>query len=252
MKDDFELNNVTEKQINQLCMNIQTKMQPLYQAIDSASQALYEYSKHLHSSLSHIDFEMLRKFPDTRKKQILDLASQGWFLDLNNRFEMFEMSESELVDYFRENTLNISECVCKNFPNRKEIISKAIQAHLNKDYELSIPVFLTQIDGICFDKTNGSSYFLRENKKPKTNQYVNGLADDLRKLYAVILTEILPIGYSDKKEERQTYQRKNPDIIQAFRHAVLHGESVDYANEISSLKLISFLNYLMQIFNDEI
>jgi len=51
------------------------------------------------------------------------------------------------------------------YPNRAHLITPAIRAHVQGEYALSTPVFLSQADGICFDGCGGQLYQVRELEK---------------------------------------------------------------------------------------
>jgi len=206
--------------------------------------------RNFNEAISKIDFDQIKSLPKRRKEHLLKLGEDGWCIDLNMSVEKSlienEDYEEYFINHFENNIDNISSFIKNKYPARKQIIHKAFKAHVNEDYELSIPVILTQIDGICFDNTN-ESIFIKHNYSPNTSSYVENLPNELRKAWFAPLAEELPISYSSKK-------RSNAQIdftLQLNRHLVLHGESTDYPTRINSLKAISFLNYIAQLFELE-
>jgi len=59
--------------------------------------------------------------------------------------------DNYLTNYFKKEYTSISKKVQGLYPERKKIISSAFKAHKRQEYELSIPVFIAQIDGLCYD-----------------------------------------------------------------------------------------------------
>jgi len=106
-------------------------------------------------------------------------------------------------------------------------------------YELSIPVLLTQTDGIC-KQVAGQYLFMTHGHKPRIAIYVQQIAANrFRAALLSPLTEVLPIGASEHQRPK--------DFTALNRHMVLHGESLDYGSKINNLKAISLINYVVQV-----
>jgi hypothetical protein len=195
-------------------------------------------------------------FPDYIRVAIDILSKHGWFYDLDMQStlniqeiilfyenEKSEEAEKMLINYFNHNIEKIKSQIIERFPDRAKIISAAFRAHENSTYELSVPVFLAQADGICFDLIK-YSLFTKTKNKPETSIYVDSITTDaFRSALLFPLTEPLPISAS-KKERDENFSELN-------RHQVLHGEVVDYGTEINSLKSISLINYISQVLTME-
>lgn len=126
-------------------------------------------------------------------------------------------------------------------PTRKLVLEAAFRAHNMAEYFLSTPVFLAQADGICAD---GTTYklFLTNDKKhgytPKVSEWANTkLSVSLHKTLASALVN---------KGAFQLHHSV-PNRIKVTRHSILHGESIDYGNEVNSLKAISLVVYLSDL-----
>ncbi|NLE63059.1 MAG: hypothetical protein GX612_04385 [Bacteroidales bacterium] len=146
-----------------------------------------------------------------------------------------EYVNTEMSKMIRENYKVLCKQIIVNNPNRSRILQHAFKAHKSKKYALSVPVFLTQADGICKEITN-YGLFNKENKIPKTKKYVDNLDKDEYFLsYLEPLRILLPIIYSDD------YVDEN---MKFNRHKILHGEDYNYDNELISLKSFSLLCYI--------
>lgn len=133
--------------------------------------------------------------------------------------------------------------IVSQFPKRSHILRAAFSAHRRAEYELSVPVFLTQVDGIC-KETSDQYLFLKHNKKPQTAIYVAQFAsNNFRAALLSPVAEALPIGASES-ERPQGFADLN-------RHTVLHGESLDYGSKTNSLKAISLLNYVVYVLRQD-
>jgi len=107
------------------------------------------------------------------------------------------------------------------------------EAHNGGEYDLSVPVFLAQADGICLELIGVQLYSKRsDGKTTKVSEAVAALEVDVL-LYP--LTEVFPIIFNSRERAGQE------NILN--RHAVLHGESVSYGNKVNSSKAMSLLSF---------
>ncbi|EGR2813203.1 hypothetical protein WR37_22060 [Vibrio parahaemolyticus] len=190
------------------------------------------------------------ELPARIRKAVLILAQEGWYFSLMMPFnylwevekaiaekEYGEVDEA-LIDYFESELDVILKYLCERHPNRAHIITSAMNAHKRKEYVLSIPVLLSQIDGICKERI-GHHLFTKRNKRPKTAIYIDQL--DIDSYQSALLAPFAvstPIVASE-------YERES-DFNLLNRHMVLHGESLDYGSQKNSLKALSLLNYIVQ------
>lgn len=192
-----------------------------------------------------------RELPARTQEALILLGTYGWYLDLKMSLpEVWELkkalaegnvteAEDALAEYFEGRVNEIERSIIDKFPKRQKLLSAAFNAHRRQEYELSIPVFLAQTDGICKEVIN-QYLFLKHNKKPRTARYVEQIASDTyRAALLSPLAAILPIGASERERD-QGFRGLN-------RHTVLHGESLDYGTKTNSLKAISLINYVAHV-----
>ena len=201
--------------------------------------------------------EFVDAMPARARHDLPILAARGWYMGQ----EMAARAPSEMareieagdtqavddfmVEHFQDRARNIRADLTAKYPHRERFLSKAFDAHERGEFELSIPVFLAQADGICSDRT-AKLLFQRENKRPQIAVYIASVITDAYQAALLSpLTENHAISLS-KGERPANFDGLN-------RHQVLHGESLDYPTEINSLKAISLLNYLSWVlhFSDE-
>jgi hypothetical protein len=189
--------------------------------------------------------------PPRIQEALLLLGAHGWYFDLdlvlpklwNLREALLdgnvEEAEAALVDYYEGRANEIEKSLTEMLPLRAHLIKAAFTAHRRQEYELSIPVFLAQTDGICKELTK-QYLFIKRDKKPQTATYVEEIAlDTFRASLLSPLAQTLPISASE---------RERTDANKALnRHAVLHGESLNYGNKTNSLKAISLINYVAHV-----
>jgi hypothetical protein len=189
------------------------------------------------------------------KEAILRLANSGWYLDLEMTLPQLwelkkalldgntEEAEHALIEYFERRAENIESSLIMKFPLRARLIQAAFKAHQRQEYELSIPVLLAQTDGICKELSD-KYLFIKKDKKPEIAVIIDSIAEDtFREALLSPLARTLPINASER-------ERKNGSGA-LNRHAVLHGESLDYGNKANSLKAISLINYVADVLEDE-
>ncbi|MDC8757849.1 hypothetical protein [Janthinobacterium fluminis] len=193
--------------------------------------------------------EGIRAMPQVYRQAILELGQSGWYFDGNMPLHMpmeiaalvkddkLEEVDAFMDNYFGAHLDHIEQELTAAFPLRAKIICAAFSAHRNGQFELSVPVLLTQVDGICAELT-GLSPFRRKDKRPTTAAYVESLQNAFLEALLVPFSENLPISSSEHE--------RPPHFASLNRHMVLHGESVDYATKRNSLKAISLLNYTVQ------
>lgn len=202
--------------------------------------------------------ELQRSFnelsPKTQEALIV-LGNHGWYLDLDmppsylwklrNALKEGDVHEAEeaLSQHFEERLTEIETSIVDKFPTRGGIIGSAFTAHKRGEYELSIPVLLAQVDGICKEVIN-EHFFMKKDRKPCTAIYVEQIASDTyRAALLSPLAQSLPISASGKE--------RGADFSGLNRHTVLHGESVDYGTKENSLRAISLINYVAHVLDFE-
>ena len=135
------------------------------------------------------------------------------------------------INKFRAEAENIEQRLVRSFPTRSSIISDAFQAHRGEEYNLSVPVFLAQADGIWYDRC-GTNIFR------KTRNAIKKAANSIS--HGIMYEMISSLG-NDWQLGR--HGRPSASFKGLNRHQVLHGTVTDYGTEENSLKAISFLNF---------
>jgi len=195
--------------------------------------------------------------PNQYKVLFDELAIAGWYIDyslapqtLANLILLDYENKSNLnqylIHYFRKETNSICKKIQKLYPIRKKIITSAFKAHKRKEYELSIPVFLAQIDGICYDLIEKDFFSISPRSERHKEQPKHWVTDQQFNNFKSSILEPLT------KNDYLSVQIKNRHLypFALNRNEVLHGRSIDYATETNSLKAISLLNYISVIVAD--
>ena len=214
----------------------------------SAVQRQLDYIKGvLAPHLQEIE-QAVASLPPRMREALLVLARHGWYfddgMDFTTLWELRDallngdigVAESQLCQYFEARVDSIESHAVGAFPERSHLIRSALTAHRDGSYDLSIPVLLAQIDGICKDTTDGY-YFMKSGARPQTAAYVEAqTAGTWTKVMLSPLAEALPISMSANQ--------RGDDFSGLNRHQVLHGESLDYGTKANGLKALSLLSYV--------
>lgn len=221
------------------------KIKQVAEAFSQANNELSEFARRVFAEFGEGIQKIEQRLPDDIKL----LATHGWFISFW-RTPMFEIpkvsklfacgDESKgnefMCDHFAEIQSEIECELKKDYPNRAGVIAKSFSAHRTHDYELSIPAFLIQADGIAAEYFQASVFTRRPDKRAVVEgklvaSGVNGRASDFFRL----VLEDLPL----------TASTSAPDYVADAlnRHEILHGISSNYGTRLNSFRAMSFLQY---------
>jgi len=225
---------------------------------DSFFSKLIERLRPILNQIAEGIYNFLQKAPEN----FYILSKYGWYFDIEEAprkvielGELLTNGNVEEVDeylskHYTNNLKSIEEKLITNYPYRKKIIIEAFKNHNNKLYFSSITMMLTQIDGICYDKTTKLFFKNNPNLRGK-NLYRPDVEEELKKQ----IPEILQVFISSLN--RPTAINDNIKNIDKFpirlnRHEIIHGIDTEFGNELNSLKIISLINYINDLIqNDE-
>lgn len=106
-------------------------------------------------------FQQLPQKFEESSETLKELADRGWFVPIMHESPSFLFAindmrkkrqnrqiDKHLIEYYIRNSNTLVKKIIQLFPHRKKVLSSAFKAHLRSDYYLSIPVFLSQTEGI--------------------------------------------------------------------------------------------------------
>jgi hypothetical protein len=188
---------------------------------------------------------------------LLELAKYGWYIDMDflpitliELGQKIKNGEIDIVveylcDYYSEKLDYIKIKLCREYPSREAIFKEAFNCFNHKKYFASISLFLTQADGICYDKTE-KLFFLNNRDLKRNGQYVPEVEAEIQRISGGFMDLLLePI-------KRASVINENIGNISNFpvnlnRHSILHGMQTDYGTKTNCLKIISFIMYLNEM-----
>ncbi len=195
-------------------------------------------------------FKRFAKFLKILPKYLVDLAEIGWFLSYNHSpadtaeiCRKLDSMDHDWIDDYMVNYIDreldyIKDLMYKHFPEREVLVEKALDAHYNSDYILSIPVLLAQIDGISMQEFKG--YFFSAKDKIKINKTISELPSS-EIFDAFIKPTLVETSIGSSKKDQ------NIDGSIFNRHEILHGINLSYGTRINGYKTISLLDYIVSI-----
>ncbi len=185
-------------------------------------------------------------------EEVVVLGRAGWYISpempitwpktLATMLSEGKVSEvdSALVEHIESNLASI-ESEIKNFaPRRSKLIESAFRAHANGMFDLSIPLVLTQVDGLCYDNVQ-RLFFKSAKGRPETAGAIDiSVQTEMAKSWLGGL--LWPL---QEKSAINLSSRERPEGFDGLnRHMVLHGEVVDYGTKLNGCKAISLLSYV--------
>lgn len=137
----------------------------------------------------------------------------------------------KILNYWKEKLL---------LTKRAKILTDAINAHKLGKYNLSVPILISQLEGVLANgfyhkgqlHEPGYKCYLKEVMTISTNPYFDNIAIDF-------FINVLMINFQHGKNI----------LSLSSRHAILHGADVKYGSKENSLKMILLLDYIQDKFN---
>lgn len=199
--------------------------------------------------------ESSKTLPERTRKAVAALSRHGWFFDLDMPVASLwnlekaieegniEEAEAALCGYYSQKAAGIVEKLKQRFPSRAKVLASALGAHQRGEYDLSVPVFLTQTDGICQEVVRVQLCKIRYQKEEVTARVEKAVGDAVWAALLHPLTDPSPLSLNERE--------RGPDFVGLNRHLVLHGQSTDYGTEKNSLRAIALINYVATVFEKQ-
>jgi hypothetical protein len=193
----------------------------------------------------------LKNWPDYHKKDWAELASYGWFLngDTPVAVEVALKQGKASVDRFMVAHLNhswgnISDRIISSYPEREHVLSVAFKLHKDGNYIASVPLFLSQIDGICAQNLGAFLFSDHEHRLERIQQQIDVSGSSLTNAFLEVLNTKTQFGASISS------RGKSKKDLAPNRNGILHGsrKHLDYGTEMNSLKAFSLLAFVVYCF----
>ena len=148
--------------------------------------------------------------------------------------ELVKQANDATCERLRDRLDDIEAKLISEFPCRAVILRDAFDAHRQGKYTLSVPAFLTQVDGFFYDRCDANLFYHKGRKELRKR--VEAMPNELTRMYLMtLLNTRLPLLLSE--------ECRPDDFTGLNRHQVLHGLVTDYDTQENSLKAIALLYY---------
>jgi hypothetical protein len=190
-----------------------------------------------------------QKLPGEIRPAISSLANLGWFPSGEMGFSEIHAFrvlcdsgdkaavDTAMIEWLQGELEQIQMRASNRFPNRSHILASAFKAHRAGQYELSIPVLMAQVEGMCLEVV-GTKLFSTKNGIPATRA-----ATDRFSQIALSDALLLPFRESNGFTASEATRHQWPDTPN--RHEILHGIATDYGTRTNSFKTISLMEYFV-------
>lgn len=211
-----------------------------------------------------IDLQADRKFGDWSriseeyKLFSVMLSDEGWYMDydlavgtlselyLNQTLKDTKVLDEYMIKFYKGKLRNTISFFKKHHQKRYPILEKAFKSHKKGEFELSIPVFLSQIEGLFFDLTSKEIFSKgRGEKKENTaREWLNSKKNDI----AFLLAILEPLRENENITANFSESENYPNVLN--RNKILHGRDLNYSSELNSYKAISLLSFIGTVVYD--
>ena len=198
---------------------------------------------------------------DAREERLCGLLAQrGWVISPSLPYiatqellrihdeDGIEALEATLIALFDGERLaeNLGRCYDRpSFERRRHLFEQALTAHRRGDYGLSVPVWLSQTDGIVFEELQIDKVFSRDKRRYQRLQTELGGEEEFRDhLLNGLLAVLEALG--DSVSNLVTPEQVSAELR---RHRILHGLDLEYGTERNSIQGVLILELFHMYFD---
>jgi hypothetical protein len=192
------------------------------------------------------------------RERLKMLAEHGWYaaiefplVTLNQADSLFKQgrqsdANTALTALFDQKAPGIIREVTDLYPETAPLLTRALRAHQEEDYVVSVLILLSQAEGIwgrhapLSPQNSLSPYSKQSHKIGALQDAINARAADLPiRAYWQLLLHDLPI--------KRNFDPSDPAPLHLNRHAVMHGAALNFGTKSNSARALSWLSYVAEI-----
>lgn len=232
--------------------------------VDIRPEAIYWYSEYsiiyTLRALADSIKELTEKEKSTFKAYTL-LSEAGFAPHIETNIDFLKsINETEKIENTRSRRKAITELAIRYYNEKRittitnkwyehsllkkriPLLSSAINAHIEQEYILSIPVLLTQIEGIVMD----GFYHVGQYNHDRLALYLKDLIENANTKFNSLNKNVFDSLFNNVM--MVTFEKGISEYSKS-RHSILHGASYRYGKSDYSLKLILFIDMIIKMFN---
>jgi len=201
-----------------------------------------------------IFLKALESWPAWQKEYWLKASDMGWYFNwetpASGCIEATDKGQKTLdnfmIKHLEYDWKDLTKKIIELCPNRREILNEAFSLHNEKRYIASIPLFLSQTDGICAEKLGAFLFSEHDRRAEQIERILENSENKLLDLFLDILKN--KNQYSKGIGSCSlSHKKKSPN-----RNGILHGSKkhLDYGTKINSLKCFSLLSFTVFVLVD--
>jgi len=198
-----------------------------------------------------------KQWQEDQKISVALLAERGWFPNWYTFYysptEEFESIDDLMIAQIDEHWDEIKQNIIELSPNREHILSVAFELHEQENYIASIPLILSQSDGICSE--DFTHFFSKDSNTGRRASDEIILQAESNELVVDFLSEILlePFKVNLQLSQGSSKANKAAKKKGPNRHGIIHGsrKHLDYGSKVNGYKAISFLAFIVYTTKDK-
>ena len=194
-----------------------------------------------------------KELPERQRAVWSEAAMKGWYVNWETPVAINKtvLKKQDALDEFMMSHLkndweSITHEILTVCPERAEILLCAFDLHQNKTYIASIPLFLSQSDGICAQHLGAFLFTEKDKLSDKLSQRLKA-----EEWYLEMLLGVLGISTQFGAGIRKS--SNSAKALAPNRSGILHGsrKHLDYGTERNSFKAFSLLAFLAFVLADK-
>ena len=198
-----------------------------------------------------------KQWQKEQKVSVALLAEHGWFPNWYTFFysppEDIESIDDLMINHIDESWAEIKQKIIELSPKREHILKVAFELHEKENYIASVPLLLSQSDGICSEEF--THFFSKDSNTGRRASDEIILKAESNELVVNFLSEILlePFKVNLQMSQGSSKASKAAKAKGPNRHGIIHGsrKHLDYGTKINGYKAISFLAFIVYTTKDE-
>ena len=237
---------VTKVNLTKFASDVQKAFKPLRDAAKQFNEFL-EKNPHFLERVG----DYLKNWPEYHKKDWAELAGYGWFLNGNTPITV-EVALKQgkasvdrfMVTHLKESWSKNTARIIRSYPEREHVLKAAFELHESGNYIASVPLFLSQIDGICAQNLGVFLFSEHQRRLERSKEIIDESSNSLTNAFLEVLNTETQFGAGIS-----SHKRSKKDLA-PNRNGILHGsrKHLDYGTEVNSFKAFSLLAFVVYCF----